>query len=161
MTLLYWEWHFIPRWLFRSIFAQFPEQHLNGLVSWGSPGKYSMIVCFLVAVGPFWEQSASTSRFGVLFCHVVLVCWYTAGLLFPRQYLCGTILVTQYSMVWNSRVPRAGPMPFYWPSCSLTFRLLLFSLSLLSFYGLVVWDWGLRTDRVLIALSQPCITNLF
>ena len=28
---------------------------------------------------------------------------------------------------------RAGPMPFYWPSCSLTFCLLLFSLSLLSF----------------------------
>ena len=25
---------------------------------------------------------------------------------------------------------------------------------------LVLWGWGLRTDRVLIALSQPCITNL-
>ena len=35
------------------------------------------------------------------------------------------------------------------------------SLSLLSFYGLVLWGWGLRTDRVLIALSQPCIANLF
>ena len=58
-------------------------------------------------------------------------------------------------------VSRAGPMPFYWPSCSFTFCLLLFSLSLLSFYGLVLWGWGLRTDRVLIALSQPCITNLF
>ena len=56
-------------------------------------------------------------------------------------------------MVWDWRVSRAGPMPFYWPSCSLTFFLLLFSLSLLSFYGLVLWGWGLRTDRVLIALS--------
>ena len=46
-------------------------------------------------------------------------------------------------------------------SCSLTFCLLMFSLSLLSFYGLVLWGWGLRTDRVLIALCQPCITNLF
>ena len=64
-------------------------------------------------------------------------------------------------MVWGWRVSRAGPMPINWPSCSLTFCLLLFSVFLLSFYGLVLWDWGLRTDRVLIALSQPCITNLF
>ena len=84
-----------------------------------------------------------------------------AGLLLPCQYLCGTILVTPCSMVWCWRVSRAGPMPFYWPSCSLTFCLLLFSLSLLSFCGLVLWGWGLRTDRVLIALSQPCIANLF
>ena len=84
-----------------------------------------------------------------------------AGLLFPCQYLCGTILVTSCSMVWDWRVSRAGPMTFYWPSCSLTFCLLLFSLSLISFYGLVFWGWGLRTDRVLIALSQPCIANLF
>ena len=59
------------------------------------------------------------------------------------------------------RVSRAGPIPFYWTSCSFTFCLLLFSLSLLSFYGLVLRGWSLRTDRVLIALSQPCITNLF
>ena len=39
-------------------------------------------------------------------------------------------------------------MPFYWPSCSLPFYLLLFSLSLLSFYGLVLWGWGLRTEGV-------------
>ena len=39
--------------------------------------------------------------------------------------------------------------------------LLLFSLSLLSFYWLVLWGWGLRTDWVLIALSQPCIADLF
>ena len=56
-------------------------------------------------------------------------------------------------MVWDWRVSRAGPMPFYWPSCSLPFCLLLFSLSLLSFYGLVLWGWCLRTDRVWIALS--------
>ena len=85
-----------------------------------------------------------------------------AGLLFPLQYLCRTILVTPYSMVWNWRVSKAGPMSLYWPSCSLPFCLILFSLSLLSFYGLVLWGWGLWTDKVLIALSQPpCITNLF
>ena len=83
------------------------------------------------------------------------------GLLFPCQYLCGTILVTPCSMVWDWRVSRAGPMPFHWPSCSLTFCLFLFSLSLLSFHGLMLWGWDPRTDRVLIALSQPCITNIF
>ena len=80
------------------------------------------------------------------------------GLLFSSQYLCGTVLVTPCSMVWNWRVSRSGPIPFYWPSCSLTFCLLLFSLSLLSIYGLVLWGWGIWTDRVLITLSQPCIT---
>ena len=49
---------------------------------------------------------------------------------------------------------------FLLASCSLSFCLLLFSISLLYFYGLVLWGWGLRTDRVLIALSQPCIANL-
>ena len=37
---------------------------------------------------------------------------------------------------------KSRPMPFYWPSCSLTFCLVLCSLSLLSFYGLVLWGLG-------------------
>ena len=47
----------------------------------------------------------------------------TAGLLFPSQYLCGTILMTPYSIEWDWGVSRAGPMPFYWPNCSLPFCL--------------------------------------
>ena len=66
-------------------------------------------------------------------------------LLLLCQYLCGLILVTPYSMVWDWRVSRAWSMPFYWPSCSLPFCLLLFSLSLLSFYGLIVIV-GLRSS---------------
>ena len=31
---------------------------------------------------------------------------------------CRTILVTLCSMVWDWRVSRALPLPFYWPSCS-------------------------------------------
>ena len=57
---------------------------------------------------------------------------------------------------------RVGPMPFYWSSCSVTFCLLLFSLSLLSFYGLVLWGWGLRTDKVLalsLSLALPTFFN--
>ena len=85
----------------------------------------------------------------------------TTGLLFPSQYLSGTIWLTPYSMVWDWRVSRAGPMSFCWPGCSLRFCLQLFSLSLLFLYRLVVWGWGLRTDRVSISLSRPCIANLF
>ena len=37
MTLLYWEWHLIIKWLSRSIVAWFLEQLLKDLVSWESP----------------------------------------------------------------------------------------------------------------------------
>ena len=74
---------------------------------------------------------------------------------------CGTILLSLYSMVWDRWVSRAGPMPFYLPSCSLHFCLLLCSFFLLSFYLLVLWGGGLRTYRVLIALSQSFIAKLF
>ena len=43
MTLLHCEWHLIPRWSLRSIFARFPLQLLKDLESWGSPGACSMI----------------------------------------------------------------------------------------------------------------------
>ena len=36
-----------------------------------------------------------------------------------------------------------------------------FSLSLLSVCRLVLWCWGLLTDRVYITLSQPCTADLF
>ena len=64
-------------------------------------------------------------------------------------------------VVWDWRVSRAGPLPFNWHGCSLSFCLLLFSFSLLLFYGLVLWACGLRTDRISIANSHPRITNLF
>ena len=47
-------------------------------------------------------------------------------------------------------------------SCSIpTIVFYYFSLSLLSVYRLVLWGWDLRTDRVYIALSQPCTADLF
>ena len=97
----------------------------------------------------------------------------TAGILFPWQYLGGTILLIPYLMEWDWWVSEAGPMTFYWPSCSfhfclmlfslplLSFCLMLFSLPLLSFCGLVLWGWVLRTDRELIALSPPWTANIF
>ena len=38
----------------------------------------------------------------------------SAGLLFVSLNLCERILVTPYSMVWDWRVSRAGPVLFYW-----------------------------------------------
>ena len=47
-------------------------------------------------------------------------------------------------------------------SCSIpTIVFYSFSLSLLSVYWLVLWGWGLRTDRVYITLSQPCTADIF
>ena len=68
-------------------------------------------------------------------------------LLVTCQYLCGTILVATYSIVWYLRVSRAGPMPFYW---QLRFYFLPFSLSVISFNGLVLWCWSRWNDNNLI-----------
>ena len=48
-------------------------------------------------------------------------------------------LVTLQSMVWDWRVLRVETMLLCWSELLLTFCLLLFSLPLLSFYGLVLW----------------------
>ena len=86
----------------------------------------------------------------------------TAGLLFPSQCPSGTILLTPFSMVWDWQVSRAGSCFFIFLSCSIpTIVFYSFSLSLLSVHGLVLWGWGLRTNRVYITLSQPCTADLF
>ena len=47
-------------------------------------------------------------------------------------------------------------------SCSIpTMVFYYFSLFLLSVHRLVLWCWGLRTDKVYITLSQPCTADLF
>ena len=85
-----------------------------------------------------------------------------AGLLFPSRCPSGTILLTPYSMVWDWRVSRARPMLFYWPKLFYPYYIiLLFSISLLSVYRLVLRGWGLRTERVYMNLSQPCTADLF
>ena len=53
----------------------------------------------------------------------------TAGLLFPSLCPSGTILLTPYSMVWDWRVSRAGPMLLYSPKLLYPF----YSFSLSSF----------------------------
>ena len=67
MTVIYWEWHLNPIWLLRSDFAWFPVQLLKGLLSWRSPGEYSIIDCFLgyafvVLDGPFWSTTLQCGK---------------------------------------------------------------------------------------------------
>ena len=57
----------------------------------------------------------------------------TAGLLCPSRFPSGTILLTPYSMVWDWRVSRAGPMLFYWPKLLYPYYSLLTFSSFSSF----------------------------
>ena len=87
----------------------------------------------------------------------------TTGLLFTCQYLCGTILVTPYSMVWDWRVSRAGPTLFYWPKLSIiTIVFYYFSLSLLSVD--IGWHsgtgvFGLLCVNLYLSLAVPTSFN--
>ena len=83
----------------------------------------------------------------------------TAGLLFPFRCTFGTILLAPFSMVWDWRVSRAGPMLLYWSKLLYPYySLLLFSLSLLSVYR--NWYCGAGIFG-LITLSQLCTADLF
>ena len=57
----------------------------------------------------------------------------TAGLLFPFQCPSGTILLAPFSMVWDWRVSRAGPMLLYWPKLLYLYYSLLLSFPFSSF----------------------------
>ena len=86
----------------------------------------------------------------VTYCAVVAH-WYiyatlevprsTTSLLFTSQYLCATILLTLYSMVWNWRFSMQGQC-FYWPTLLAPFVLNCFPY-ILSSYGLALWSWGI------------------
>ena len=79
------------------------------------------MVLFLCRMCRCGLHASLGSHIGTLMRHLAAEPRSIAGLLFPFQYLCGTFLITPYSMVWDWRVSRAGPMSLYWPSCSLHF----------------------------------------
>ena len=70
-----------------------------------------------------------------------------AGLLFPSRCPSGTILQTPYTMVWDWRVSRAGPMLFYWPKLLYPYYNLIL-LSLLSCFCLLVGIVGLGQQSI-------------
>ena len=60
----------------------------------------------------------------------------TEGPLFPSQCPSGTILLALYSMAWDWRVSRAGPMLFYWP------KLVYPYYNILLFFPSIGWYCG-------------------
>ena len=54
-------------------------------------------------------------------------------------HLCGTILLTLYSMVWDRRVSRAGPMLFIGLSCRLPQCLLFYCFLPFSSFFFIAW----------------------
>ena len=97
----------------------------------------------------------------------VIAHWYTYGPPRCRTSQYSKTFIPLSVSLWNDvgrRIQWCGTGRFQEqgePSYLLPFCLLLFFLSFLPFYGLVLWGWGLRTDRVLITLYQPFIANHF
>ena len=60
----------------------------------------------------------------------------TAGLLFSSRCPSGTILLTPFSMVWDWRVSRAGPMILYWPKLLYPYYSLLLFFPFLFFLSI-------------------------
>ena len=75
----------------------------------------------------------------------------TARLLLPCQYLCGTILVTAYSMVCDCLILREMPMPFYWSICYSSF--VTYCLAFLFFHSLG-WYCGAWVIGLIIIIMK-------
>ena len=111
MTMLYCEWHLIPKWLLRNIFALFPEQLLNDLVCWGSPGECSMIDHFVgdafdVLSCQFWStvlQSGArlpihTLNYRQRWAWITLKCNWLHYPLHVENCILITLLITEKKM---------------------------------------------------------------
>ena len=113
-----------------------------------------------------FERNELSITLSTLWLHVVP--WSHIGILTPgitSQY--GRTFVPLSVSLWNDLsdpifdgVGMAGLTSrecfFIGPSWSIpTLVFYYFSFSLLPVYRLVLWGWGLRTDRVYITLSQP------
>ena len=109
---------------------------------------------------------------------VIRVTWSHIGILMGRlaaeprivpQDFCSPLSVPLERSCWphvrwcgTGAFQEQGQCFFIGLSCSIpTIVFYYFSFSLLSVYWLVLWDWGLRTDRVYITLSHPCTADLF
>ena len=74
-----------------------------------------LMVLYLDRMCPCWLHAVLWSHICTLMHHLAVEPCSTAGLLFSSRCPSGTILLTQYSMVWDWKVSRAGPMLRYWP----------------------------------------------
>ena len=92
-----------------------------------------LMVLYLVLMCQRGLHAVLWSHIGTLMHRLAAEPRSTVGLLF--HYLCnsGTIFLTPYSMVWDWRVSRAGPMLFCWPKLLFPHYILLLFLTFSSF----------------------------
>ena len=113
----------------------------------------------------FQCNSAGYTRcIGSLICaySVKNLAWLSAWLSFPSQCLCGTILPTLHLMPFETRVFKIGSNAFLLASTARSF-FVFYSFPFV-FFLCIGWYsgvLGLRTDRVSIVFSRPCIAYIF
>ena len=95
---------------------------LQPIMTWCSTAAHHDVMLYC---SPSWRDallqplvtwcSTAAPHDVMLYCsyQCCMMLWDSPSRCIPCQYLCGTILVTPYSMVWDWRISRAGPMPFY------------------------------------------------
>ena len=74
-----------------------------------------LMMLYLDLMCQCWLHAVLWSHIGTLLHRLAAEPCSTAGLLFPSRCPSGTILLAPYSLVWDWRVSRAGPMLLYWP----------------------------------------------
>ena len=115
-----------------------------------------LMVLYLDRMCQCWLQAVLWSHIGTLrFMHRLAAeprC--KAGLLFPSQCPSGTILLTHIHWYGTGGFQEQGQyFSIAISFCIPTIVFYYFSLSLLSVYRLVLWGWGLQTDRVYIVAN--------
>ena len=151
LTLIYLDWHLIPRWVLISNFPRFPEPLLRGLVSWESPGEYFMLGCssgdiFGLLSCPFWS---TVLQCGARLLIHTLNYWsvvngacflHSSSLLVPclivtlhivdlrQYYVCCTrsdvIRCPDFVVLYRCRMCRCGLYVVFWPHVGKLLRLL-------------------------------------
>ena len=94
-------------------------------------------------------RRSRASQYRKTFIFLSVSMWNDIGALYP------------YSKCWTRRFQEQGQCLFIGLAARSLFCLLSLSISFLSFYELVLWGWGLRSDRVLIALSPTLSLSAF
>ena len=100
-----------------------------------------LMVLYLDRMSQHGLHTALWSHIGTLLPRLAAEPCSTAGLLFTSRCPSGTILLTPYSMMWDWRVSRAGPVLLYWHKLLYPYySLLLFFHSL--FFLSIGWYCG-------------------
>ena len=123
---------------------------------------YLFMVLYLGRMCQCGLQAELWLHSGILMSRLAAEPRSTTWFLFPSHCPSGTICWSRTRWCVTGGFHEQRQSFFVGLRCSIpTIVFYSFSLSLLSVYRLLLWGWGLRTDRVYITLSQPCTADLF